>query len=204
MANPSDWKERFLTALAARPDVRSAAIVAGVSRATPYEARQRDPDFAAAWGAILSESAVTAAALTCSRHKGASGADAPPSVHTAAGMAALTDWGVDTSGKTLYIVREGWRNLCKIGVSADAKGRVSSIQSNMPQPSMIIALFRSKRGRALESFIHERFAVKRFRGEWFALTDADIRHIARVHQIFCEADGSDIDTWLDASLAEQG
>lgn len=47
-----EWKPTFLAAYAARGTVAAAAEVAGINRSTPYEARETDAEFAAAWDAI--------------------------------------------------------------------------------------------------------------------------------------------------------
>jgi hypothetical protein len=42
-------RERFLEALAQKPDVAAAARYAGIHRVTAYRIRDRDPEFAKAW-----------------------------------------------------------------------------------------------------------------------------------------------------------
>lgn len=49
------WRAGFLAALARGASVKGAAAAAGVDRTTAYEARKRDPDFAAQWAAALAE-----------------------------------------------------------------------------------------------------------------------------------------------------
>lgn len=49
------WRADFLTALGQWGSVKHAAAAVGVDRTTAYEARKRDPDFAARWAAALAE-----------------------------------------------------------------------------------------------------------------------------------------------------
>lgn len=46
---PPDWRERFLRALHATPNVTRAADYAGITKDTAYRERQRNPAFAQAW-----------------------------------------------------------------------------------------------------------------------------------------------------------
>ena len=48
-----DWTARFLDALAECPNAKAAARVAGVGRATVYQRREADADFAKAWDSAL-------------------------------------------------------------------------------------------------------------------------------------------------------
>ena len=54
-SNETAWRAEFLAALARGGSVKGAAAAAGVDRTTAYEARKRDPDFAARWAAALAE-----------------------------------------------------------------------------------------------------------------------------------------------------
>ncbi len=54
-AKEAAWRAGFLAALARGGSVKGAARAAGVDRTSAYEARKRDPDFAARWAAALAE-----------------------------------------------------------------------------------------------------------------------------------------------------
>lgn len=54
----------------------------------------------------------------------------------------------------------------KIGVAADVKGRLSSLQTGSPVTLHIKAVIRHA-GRAVESELHDRFGHLRSHGEWF-------------------------------------
>lgn len=53
---PGGWKATFLDVLRASPNVSAAARAAGVARQSAYEAREADPEFAAAWEDAIEES----------------------------------------------------------------------------------------------------------------------------------------------------
>ena len=52
---PRRWYGAFLTALRNSCNVRASCQAAGIHRSTAYEARQRDPAFAAAWEDALQD-----------------------------------------------------------------------------------------------------------------------------------------------------
>ena len=54
-ATPRPWCGAFLTALRNSCNVRASCQAAGIHRSTAYEARQRDPAFAAAWQDALED-----------------------------------------------------------------------------------------------------------------------------------------------------
>ena len=52
---PRRWYDAFLAALQNTCNVRASCTAAGIHRSTAYEARQRDPAFAAAWEDALQD-----------------------------------------------------------------------------------------------------------------------------------------------------
>jgi len=196
MLGTEQWKETFVESLRRKPHVRAACITAGINHQSPYYQRQVDPEFARQWDAAVAEARRGEAAKAYALSEGERYEALPAAVASAVDNALVAStWGTVTPGKSVYIIRESWRGLCKVGCTADVKNRLASIQSAMPQQCAVVALFRSNRGRALESFIHDQFAIKRHRGEWFELSAADIDHVERVHRVFCESDGQPVDCW---------
>lgn len=98
-------------------------------------------------------------------------------------------WPLENEAKYLYLIRESWRGMVKVGITKHLKGRLGGIQCGMPQQCELLAHFATRRPRALERYIHVQFADKRYSGEWFTLTGDDIDAIARTHKLFTEADG---------------
>lgn len=50
-----DWKPQWLAAYQSHGTAKAASEVIGVNECTPYEARNRDPEFAKAWDALENE-----------------------------------------------------------------------------------------------------------------------------------------------------
>ena len=55
----ADWKRTFLTALTEQGNVRSACLVAGVTRQAAYKQRSQNADFAKAWDDALDDACDT-------------------------------------------------------------------------------------------------------------------------------------------------
>ena len=65
----------------------------------------------------------------------------------------------------------------KIGRTIDYRGRIDSLTVKLPFDVHPLMVIRSDDYCALEKMLHDRFADKRVRGEWFALSEQDIQHI---------------------------
>ena len=74
----------------------------------------------------------------------------------------------------VYIFRIN--GLCKIGRSADPEWRAKQLQTAWAEPVEVVHLIKTKH-HGLERALHRRFHALRQRGEWYALTDADIQWI---------------------------
>lgn len=74
----------------------------------------------------------------------------------------------------IYFVRPSRASgaLTKIGFASDLKKRLQSLQIGSPEPLEIIAA--APADKSEEHMLHEFFAAKRVRGEWFDLTDDDL------------------------------
>jgi len=62
----------------------------------------------------------------------------------------------------------------KIGMAVDVERRVKEIAGMTSQAIEIVTTFATGDRRVLEQRLHECFADRRLRGEWFALTDTDL------------------------------
>lgn len=76
--------------------------------------------------------------------------------------------------KFIYLMRDSRNGYTKIGISKDPKYREQSLQSEVPQVHLLVS-FRCLRKH--EKLLHQMYKTKRVRGEWFNLTDDDIKNI---------------------------
>ena len=65
----------------------------------------------------------------------------------------------------------------KIGKSSSPKSRIASLRTASPFPLHVEAVIYAQYMDALEKALHERFYDKKIRGEWYALTEADVAFI---------------------------
>lgn len=74
----------------------------------------------------------------------------------------------------LYLMRNQRNGYVKIGFSKNPAYREKTLQSEEPEVSMI---FKVEASFGCEGWLHARFAEKRLRGEWFALSEGDVSWI---------------------------
>lgn len=74
----------------------------------------------------------------------------------------------------VYLVRESWNGLVKVGVATDIYARVATMQSCCPQKLSVFGYFITRDADKLESDIHIRFRNKCYSGEWFQLDNSDL------------------------------
>lgn len=65
----------------------------------------------------------------------------------------------------------------KIGISKEPKKRIKTLGTEMPTPLTTIRLFETEDMKKLEEALHNVFAFKRIKGEWFALDESDVEYI---------------------------
>lgn len=75
---------------------------------------------------------------------------------------------------SIYILNIEGSNYYKIGVSQNVKRRVSDISSAMP--FKVVVLYNQKEDKAYdkEEYLHQLFAERYVKSEWFNLTDDDV------------------------------
>lgn len=71
-------------------------------------------------------------------------------------------------------------DVYKIGRGRNAALRVRQIQTNTPFPVEHLFTIATSNAVALERELHQRFAERRVRGEWFALITDDIEYLRRL------------------------
>lgn len=79
----------------------------------------------------------------------------------------------------LYFIRSG--QYVKIGVSANPRGRIASIQTGNPEPVEVLAIVEGD--ASLEADLHRRLASFRKQGEWFEDCPAVRNEIEGLHRV---------------------
>lgn len=83
----------------------------------------------------------------------------------------------DPAGYVYLIQEVDFSGQYKIGRTIDPKTRLKHVDIKTPGETKVIALLKTKDAIALERRLHKKYASKRKRGEWFDLTDAQVRQI---------------------------
>lgn len=76
----------------------------------------------------------------------------------------------------IYIVRETFLGMYKIGISKNVVRRLIDLQSSIPQDLETICYFHVLGVYLLEKVLHCSLDRKRVRGEWFELTDEEVNN----------------------------
>ncbi len=77
----------------------------------------------------------------------------------------------------VYLIK--FRSDFKIGASSDPERRYGEIATQMPETMTNIHTIKTDDPFGIESYWHRRFEAKRLKGEWFRLTQADVRTFKR-------------------------
>lgn len=80
----------------------------------------------------------------------------------------------------VYLIK-ATNGLIKIGIAKDVAQRLRTLDNMSPVPLDLLHVIETKNARELEGELHERFALKRIRGEWFSLTTADMLWVLNLH-----------------------
>lgn len=84
----------------------------------------------------------------------------------------------DGRGKRfVYLVKESFYGLVKIGIAKNLSSRLASMQAGCPQELTVLGYFETKSARYVEKTLHRKFSSKRYRSEWYSLNDKDIELI---------------------------
>lgn len=94
----------------------------------------------------------------------------------------------ETDPGFVYLMQEE-NGLCKIGRATDTNQRLGSVRTDSPNRVDLLHDFFSADYKEAEKKLHERFATKRIRGEWFSLNSDDIASIKAIPD---ERDANDI------------
>jgi len=75
----------------------------------------------------------------------------------------------------LYIIHNS--EYYKIGISSDPENRLKALQTSSPYELKLIKVYECKNSNKIESLIHAKLKHKNIRGEWFDLSNDDIKEI---------------------------
>lgn len=88
---------------------------------------------------------------------------------------------LNIKGGTVYVIQDAdVTGYYKIGKTQQPADRIGHFDTMLPFNVRVVHLITSKDCNALETVLHRHFASKRVRGEWFALTDADVQWIKQM------------------------
>jgi len=80
-------------------------------------------------------------------------------------------------GHYVYLLYETYAGCYKIGHTRNPSRRIYDFNVKLPIKFQVLAVIKCDDMYALESELHTRFARNRVDGEWFTLTDDDVRYI---------------------------
>lgn len=88
---------------------------------------------------------------------------------------------IQSSDCYVYLMKDTVNNYYKIGISNNPTYREKTLQSEKPTIELIIAKKFTLRliAESFEKALHNSFAHKRIRGEWFALEQNEIEHLKK-------------------------
>jgi hypothetical protein len=85
--------------------------------------------------------------------------------------------GLNTS--YVYFIRESGMQRIKIGKADDPKQRIKELSTGSAHNHEIVHLIKSENPYKTENLFHKHFREKRYKGEWFDITEKDLRWIQR-------------------------
>ena len=150
-------RDRFIELLAESGNVQLACRGAGLPRTTAYNWRGDDGEFARRWDEAKFKASCPLLGDDWEQ--------------------ALRKQRKRSDPRYVYLIRDGWRGLIKIGVARNVEKRFRDLQNSCPQRLVIVGIIHSESAMKLERKLHMQFADKHYRGEWFELTDSDISSV---------------------------
>lgn len=87
----------------------------------------------------------------------------------------------------LYVVWAVGTSLYKIGVSGNFARRFKDLAASSPLPLLTVKYARCDNPHLLESRLHDLFASRLFKNEWFSLEEADLDTIESIVSVYYEA-----------------
>jgi hypothetical protein len=82
---------------------------------------------------------------------------------------------------SVYII-EASQGIYKIGHASNPKKRVSQLQGGCPHTYKNVTYLPVRDPKGIERFLHSRLSPRHLRGEWYALSPAELSEIIRLIQ----------------------
>lgn len=81
--------------------------------------------------------------------------------------------------KSIYLAQQQDSNLYKIGITKkEPKKRIKELQTGNGNPLVLIESFKTKHDFKMETALHAHFNTKKREGEWFELSEEDVKNFA--------------------------
>lgn len=84
---------------------------------------------------------------------------------------------IQTAYGFVYLIHNATQDTYKIGKSKDPVKRLSQLRTSSPDEIAIVCTIETSDMDRLEGELHQEFADKHIRGEWFRLTQPDVEYI---------------------------
>lgn len=84
---------------------------------------------------------------------------------------------IQTAYGFVYLIHNATQSTYKIGKSKDPVKRLSQLRTSSPDEIAIVCTIETSDMDRLEGELHQHFADKHIRGEWFRLTPSDVEYI---------------------------
>ena len=82
--------------------------------------------------------------------------------------------------EAVYILQKANSSIFKIGRSYIVNNRLKMINAKLPFKTKIFKLFFTKESKKIEKILHQKYKNKKVRGEWFELTNEDLKWLSKV------------------------
>jgi hypothetical protein len=83
----------------------------------------------------------------------------------------------------VYVIKSEF-GYYKIGYSSNINNRFKGLNKASPDKLQLTCVIKTKEYKELEKELHEKYSDKRYQGEWFELSDADIEYIKSLEDIY--------------------
>jgi predicted GIY-YIG superfamily endonuclease len=95
----------------------------------------------------------------------------------------------------VYIIAVRDTDLYKIGVTKDIEKRLSQLQTSNPYEFYLLGFYVTDRHRELESLLHKKFRLSRYKREWFKLTPESVKEARHFASEFIGKPIINVDSW---------
>lgn len=99
----------------------------------------------------------------------------------------------------LYLIRSD--KYTKIGIASSCDNRVNSLQTGNPHALFVEGYYKVGDGNWVESALHAIYKNQRVRGEWYDLSMADIKNIAKICEAYVKVPSSKKRIYLDSLVS---